>query len=288
MPPELTASFQSLQQMSRAFAALLPNLIIAALVLLLMHVAALGADRGVRRIAEKTDRPTKVALVLGRLARWAVMVLGLLVAATIAVPSFHASALLGALGIGGVAIGFAFKDIFQNLAAGLLLLLTRPFHIGDVIVSDPHEGTVEDIQMRATLVRAYDNRLIVIPNSDLYTARVIVLTSKPTRRGEVTLGIGHGADIEQVKQIITGAIADLPQLEREPAPGVYATGLNPSSIMLSVRFWIDTAGGSARNMVTATDAVIVAVKNALDAAHIEIAYPTHVMLRNPQTGGQPD
>jgi len=287
MPPELSASFDALEKMGRSFASLLPNLIVAALVLLTARMLSAGADRMVRRIAEKTERPAKVALVLGRLTRWAVMVLGVLVAVTIAVPSFHAGALFGALGISGVAIGFAFRDIFQNLAAGLLLLVTRPFHIGDMIVSGQYEGTVEDIQVRATLMRTADNRLVVIPNSDLYTTRVVVLTSKPTRRGEVTLGIGHGQDVAQAKRIIVQAITGLPQLEREPAPAVFATEFGPASVLLSVRFWVGSAGGnSSRNLLIATDAVIVAIKNALEAAHIEIAYPTHVMLHG-QPPGKP-
>jgi len=281
MLPDLTASFQSMRHMGGALAALLPNLIIAVLIVLLAQLAAIGADRAVRRIAEKTDRPIKVALVLGRLARWVVMVLGLLTAATVALPSFNVGALIGALGIGSVAIGFALKDILQNLAAGLLLLLTRPFHIGDIIVSAPHEGTVEDIQVRATLVRTADNRLVVIPNSELYTTRVVVLTSKPTRRGEITLNVGLGTDIAQAKRTIVQALAELPQLLPEPAPAVFATELGPVSVQLSVRFWVGT--GSGRNLLEATDAVIVTIKKALETAQIEIANPTQVLLR----GGGP-
>ncbi|WP_298428721.1 mechanosensitive ion channel family protein [Ottowia sp.] len=273
---DLSASFDTLNQMGRAFAALLPNLIIALLVLLVARVVAGAAGRVVERIVEKTDRPANVSLVMGRLTRWAVFVLGLLVALTIAVPSFNAGTLIGALGVSGVAIGFAFKDIFQNLLAGLLLLLTRPFQIGDVISSGAHDGTVEDIQVRATLVRTVDNRLVVIPNSDLYTNRVVVLTSKPTRRGEVVVGIGYGDDIEQAKRIVLDAISGLPQLEREPAPAVYATELADSSVNLSVRFWVGPSTG--RDLLGATDAVIVAIKKALDAANVEIAYPTQTLL----------
>ncbi|WP_229755789.1 mechanosensitive ion channel family protein, partial [Deinococcus soli (ex Cha et al. 2016)] len=111
------------------------------------------------------------------LTRFQTLALGVLVALTVVFPTLTAASLFGALGVRGVAIGFAFKDIFQNLLAGLLILITRPFRIGDQIVSGEHEGTVEDIQVRATLLHTYDNRRVVIPNSELYTNRVIVNTA---------------------------------------------------------------------------------------------------------------
>ena len=92
--------------------------------------------------------------------------------------------LAGTLGVGGVAIGFAFKDIFQNFLAGILLLLTKPFNVGDQIIFRDFEGTVEDIQTRATLLKTYDGRRVAIPNSDLYMNAVPVNTAFPIRRVE--------------------------------------------------------------------------------------------------------
>ena len=94
-----------------------------------------------------------------------------LIAVTAAFPSFTPADLVGALGIGGVAIGFAFKDIFQNYLAGLLILVTRPFVVGDQIRFKDYEGTVEDIQTRATFIKTYDGRRVIIPNGDLNTNR---------------------------------------------------------------------------------------------------------------------
>ncbi|MEX5538851.1 mechanosensitive ion channel domain-containing protein, partial [Pseudomonas syringae] len=87
----------------------------------------------------------------------------------IAIPGFTPGQLMSALGIGSVAIGFAFKDIFQNLLSGILILLSEPFRIGDAIVCNGLEGTVEDIQIRATTLRSYDGRRLVIPNATVYT-----------------------------------------------------------------------------------------------------------------------
>ncbi|MFP3354118.1 mechanosensitive ion channel, partial [Pseudoalteromonas sp. SIMBA_153] len=98
---------------------------------------------------------------------------------------FTPAKLIGALGIGSVAIGFAFKDIFQNLLSGILLLISEPFRIGDQIVSGDYEGTVEDIKIRATTIRTYDGRQVVIPNSDLYTSALTVNTAYKQRRLQV-------------------------------------------------------------------------------------------------------
>lgn len=282
---DLSAAIHTLDAMWRGFVGLLPNMLIASVVFSLFWLLARAISGAVQRVLLHTNRPMSVALVLGRLVRWALLALGLMVATTIVVPSMNAASLLGALGVGGVAIGFAFKDIFQNLLAGLLLLITRPFQIGDVIVSGGHEGTVDDIQVRATLLRTYDNRLVVIPNSDLYTNRVIVLSAKPERRGQVEVGIGYGEDIERAKGLLLAAVRTLPQIEKTPEPVVVATELASSSVNLVVRFWVGPNTG--RNLVEATDAVIVAVKKTLDDAGVEIAYPTQTLHLHPADSGGP-
>lgn len=282
---DLSAAFHTLDQMTRETIALLPNLVIACVVFAVFWLLASGVSTGVRSVLRKAHRPLSVALIFSRLAGWLVLALGTMVAVTIVVPSMSASSLLGALGVGGVAIGFAFKDIFQNLLAGLLLLITRPFQIGDVIVSGNHEGTVEDIQVRATLVRTYDNRLVVVPNSDLYTNRVIVISAKPERRGQINVGIGYGEDIEHAKRLILDAVRQLPEIEKKPEPVVLATELGDSSVNLVVRYWVGPNTG--RNLVLATDAVIVAVKKVLDQAGVEIAYPTQTLHLRPADPAAP-
>ncbi len=99
-------------------------------------------------------------------------------------PSFDTATLFSTLGIGGVAFGLAFKDILQNLLAGLLLT-TRPSKLGDPIVSGAHEGTIKDIELRATCLRTFDNRIVLIPNCQLSRSRVIVDTANKRRRASI-------------------------------------------------------------------------------------------------------
>src|SRR6202008_4538097 len=135
---------------------------------------AAAAKSAVRRIAQRRQRRQSLGLLLGQLAQVAVVVFGFLVAVSAVAPSFHAANLIGALGIGSVAIGFAFQNILQNFLAGILLLLQEPFQLGDFISVTGIEGTVHDIQSRATIVDTKDGKRVVIPNAVIFTSPVAV------------------------------------------------------------------------------------------------------------------
>ncbi|WP_431468877.1 mechanosensitive ion channel family protein [Sphingosinithalassobacter sp. LHW66-3] len=173
------------------FYAQLPSVVAGLIFLLLAWIVGKLLARLVRRIAVRRRRPD-LGNLLGSLAFGGLMVAALLVAAAIIFPTVHPGDILAALGIGSVAIGFAFKDILQNLFAGVLILLRRPFLQGDQIEAQGFEGTVEHIESRATLLRTYDGRRVIIPNADIYTSPVVVNTAFPVRRDEYDIGIGFG------------------------------------------------------------------------------------------------
>lgn len=259
----------------------LPTIALGLVILLVFFGAAWVAKKVVRAATARAGQPEGLQLVLARLVSWGVVVVGVLIALAIIFPTITPASLLSTLGIGGVAIGFAFKDIFQNLLAGVLILLTRPFRIGDQIVSGEHEGQVEDIQVRATLVRTYDNRQIVIPNSELYTNRVTVNTAYPQRRLSVDVGIGYGDNIQHARTIILGVFHDLPGIVTDPKPAVLVTALADFAVLLEVRFWIDPP--ARRDAVEAQDQVLEAIKSALAEAGVDLPYPTQQLLLHDQT-----
>ncbi len=270
-----------LESMGRSVLLALPNLAVGVVVLLVFWLVSRLLARLVRSVVAKAGRPRGVQVVLGRLTGWVVLVLGLLVALAVVFPTVTAASVFGALGIGSVAIGFAFKDILQNLLAGILILLTRPFRIGDQIVSGAHEGTVEDIAVRSTSLRTYDNRRVVIPNSELYTNRVTVNTAYAHRRLAVDVGIGYGDDIDTAKQIVLRTIANLKGVVADPAPTVLVTALGDFSVNLEVRFWIDPP--ARKEAVEVADQVLTALKPALIAAGIDLPLPTSQVLLHNQT-----
>lgn len=233
MAADLNVALTRLHTIGRDVVAALPNVLIALIVLLVFWLIA----RATRGLVERVwgRREGNLGRLFGRLASGAILVLGVLVGLTIVFPSVTPASLFSLLGVGGVAIGFAFRDILQNLLAGILLLLTRPFRIGDQIVVDDSEGTVEDIQVRATLIRTYDNLQVVIPNTQLFTGKVTVKTAYEVRRLQYDIGIGYGDDIETAKRVIHETLRGLKLIRQDPAPEVLVMDLAESSVNLRVR-----------------------------------------------------
>ena len=153
---------------------LLPNLVLAVVVLGIFVIVASAAKSLVRRMSQRRRRHRNLAVLLGQLTHTTVVLFGFLVSLSVVAPSFHAADLIKMLGVGSVAIGFAFQNILQNFLAGILLLLNEPFQVGDWIQVTGLEGRVEDIQTRATIVTTADQQQIVIPNATLFTNPVVV------------------------------------------------------------------------------------------------------------------
>jgi small conductance mechanosensitive channel len=154
--------------------ALLPNIALGVLILAVFLIAASFARSLARRVALRRLSRQGVALLLARLVHTGIAALGLLIAISVIAPSFQAADLIKVLGIGTVAIGFAFQNILQNFLAGILLLLQEPFRLGDLISVTGIEGNVSDIQARATVVMTKEGREVIIPNAVIFTNPVAV------------------------------------------------------------------------------------------------------------------
>ncbi|GAA4004541.1 mechanosensitive ion channel family protein [Deinococcus rubellus] len=277
----LSAIWVKLQNMLQSVILIVPNLLIGVVIFFVFVFVARLISRTVLALAERSGQSRGIALIFSRIASWITLGIGLLVALTIIFPTLTAASLFGALGVSGVAIGFAFKDIFQNLLAGILILITRPFRIGDQIVTGAHEGTVEDIQVRATLLKTYDNRRVVVPNSELYTNRVVVNTAYDHRRLSVAVGIGYGDDIAEAKSLILDTLGKIDGILADPAPSVLVDTLGDSSVNLNVRFWIDPP--LRLEAVETQDQVLERLKSVLIEAGIDLPMPTQQVLFHDQT-----
>jgi small-conductance mechanosensitive channel len=247
-------------------------------VFVIFWVLSIFFKKAVTRILGSRKHHQNLVTVFRRVGSALILFLGFMVAMIIAVPSFTPGKLIGALGIGSVAIGFAFKDIFQNLLSGILLLLSEPFRIGDQIISGNFEGTVEDIQIRATTIRTYDGRKVVIPNSQLYTSTMTVNTAYSQRRLEFDVGIGYENNIIDAQQVILSVLKAAPTVSKLAEPSVIATALADSSVVLRVRWFIDD--GTQTNRVASINEVIILVKEALEKANISIPFPVTTLDTN--------
>lgn len=261
------------------FQKLLPNIVVALVLFALFIALAWGIKRSFRAWARRRHRDD-LGDVLGASLQWAVLAAGLMIALTVVIPSLNPRDLVAGLGIGSVAIGFAFKDILQNWLAGLLLLFNRPFKVGDQIVVNSFEGTVQRIETRATVIKTYDGRNVVVPNADVYSTAVTVNTANESLCAYVEIGIGYGDSVDEARRVILAAMKGAKGVEASPAPEVLLWELGASAVVLRARWW---TGSLRKDWVQSRASVLEAVKKALDAAGIDIAYDTKVLLFHDQT-----
>lgn len=259
--------------------AAVPRFVIALVVFVAFAMVARGVRTLLRRAFGHTGKKN-VGAVLGRLGYFATLLLGALVAITVVVPSMTPGRLVSLLGIGGVAIGFAFKDIFQNMLAGILLLWRQPFRIGDEITTRTFTGVVEDIETRATMIKTYDGRRILIPNSIIYAEPVVVITAFETLRTEYDVGIGYGDDVARAKSLLLEILKSTEGVVESPPPDVLTWDLAASTVNLRVRFWTKSHRGQ---VLSVRDEVLQRIRERLPSEGIDLPFPTQVMLLHDQT-----
>lgn len=277
---DFSPAIDKVENMVSGFIALIPNIIVALVVLGLFLALASVVKVLVKRFAEGTDMPPNAGLILGRLARALIILAGLLFSFPIVFDEFTAGQVVEILGIGGVAIGFAFRDILQNFLAGILILITQPFKIGDQIAVGEFEGTVEDIHTRATLITTYDGRRVVIPNADLFTQAVTVNTAFDIRRSHYDVGIGYGDDVALASNLILEAVRSVPEVVETPEPEALLVELAGSSVNIRARWWTHSWRG---DVVAIQAKVIAAIKDRLSQSGIDLPFPTQQILFHDQT-----
>lgn len=271
--------WETVDGMVDGFVSRLPAIVIGIVVFLAFYFLAKFAKSLIRKYTSNRES-ANLGKVIGRLAQWAIVFLGLMIAVSIISPSVKPGDLLAGLGVGGVAIGFAFRDILQNFLSGILILLREPFKVGDQIRSGDFEGTVESIETRATFIKTYDGKQVVIPNSQIYTSPVVVNTAFELRRTQYDVGIGCNDDLRNAATIMHRVMQETDGVAGDPAPDVLCVELADSSVNLRCRWW--TASDQATVMKTRHE-VIARIKVALDEAAIDMPYPTQVVLFHDQT-----
>ncbi|MCC0175397.1 mechanosensitive ion channel family protein [Waterburya agarophytonicola K14] len=276
----LQTAWQQLLQMVKGTIELLPNIIIAIVVFTAFWFVAKFSRRLIKNLTRK-KQSRNLGLVLARLSQGFIILIGTFVALAIIIPSFKPGDLVQLLGVSGVAVGFAFRDILQNFLAGILILITEPFTLNDQIIFKEFEGTVENIQTRATIIRTYDGRRIVIPNAELFTNSVTVNTAFDKRRLQYDIGIGYGDDIAEAKKIILEVLHNNTDALQDPPPEALVVDLAGSTINIRARWWINPPRRA--DAMDTQDAVLTELNNKLVAAGIDLPFPTQQILFHDQT-----
>lgn len=261
-----------------------PLLIAALIILVLTAVFAKVVGWIVHRLIEQRGMRSSLKDLAYQFTSIAIWIIGLLLATVVAFPGMTPSKALTVLGLGSVAIGFAFKDIFENFFAGILILWRYPFDRGDFISCGDLTGEVKEITVRNTMIRKLDGELAVVPNATLFKNNVDVLTSLPQRRVRIICGVAYGENVDASREVIAGAVRSCDSVQGKRTIEVFAKEFADSSINFEVAWW---TGSKPIDIRRSRDEVVAAIKRELDAAAIEIPFPYRTLtFKNPEDAGR--
>ena len=261
---------EQLQDMGEGFVASLPSIAIAIFILFITWILARFAARISDMLVGRTDLRASLKTLIDTLVKLGIWVAGIFIAAVVVLPGLTAASLLAGLGIGAVAIGFAFQDVFENFLAGVLIMVREKMRIGDVIECEGISGKVEHITLRETHIRKLSGELTVVPNSILFKTPVEIVTDESQRRHEVVVGVSYDTQLDHAASVIRRAVEGVDHVLASKWIDIFAQEFNSSSVDFLVRWW---AGSSPRDGWESKDKVIRAIKAALDDAEIEIPFP---------------
>lgn len=247
----------------------LPFLAVGMVIIIAAWILASIAGRIARSVLTRTRMRPELAELIGKLSYVLIWVIGILAAAVVAT-GLSVGQVVATLGLGSIALGFAFKDIIENFLAGIMILWKFPYNEGDFIHCEDIEGKVLRIELRNTQVRQTDGQLIVMPNAMMFTNPVRVLTYKKHRRMTVICGIAYGEDVAEGRRVMREALESCETVIERLGVEVYAQEFASSSINFEVTWW---CGSTPLEVRQSRDEVVEKVKKALDDAGIEIPYP---------------
>lgn len=224
----------------------------------------------VRRIVERSLTRVKfdatLTIFFASASRWLVLVLAVL--GCLGIFGVETTSFAAVIGAAGLALGLAFQGTLSNFAAGIMLLVFRPFKVGDVVTIAGQTGTIYSIELFTSALDTFDNRRFVIPNIAIFGTVIENITHHPIRRAEVTVGVDYAADIDRTRLVLTSAAYQVPGRLEDPAPAIKLLDLGNSSVNWSVRVWARTS-----EFGDVKQATIRSVKMALDEAEIGIPFP---------------
>ncbi len=260
------------------FIAMLPRIGVALCLLALTWLVIALANRGMQQVLKRTRMRRALMELVIEIADVGIWVVALFIAAAVAFPSVTPANIMTGLGLGTVAIGFAFRDIFENFLAGVLILYREPFRLGDCIECAKIEGFVEEITARDTHLRQTDGQRVVLPNAMLFKNQVTVRTDKNIRRTTIFCRMAFGVDVDAARKVLHQAVEPLDTVSKESEVQIFAHAFTEDGIEFEVTWW---TGSRPVDIRRSRDEVIAAVTRALDEAGLKIAVPRRALAFDP-------
>lgn len=246
-----------------------PKLFFAIVVLVVGWIAINFAVGGLTKLFQKTDFDEALEKFIASLANIGLRVILLVTVAGIA--GVETTSLVALLGAAGLAVGLALQGSLANFAGGVLILVFKPFKMGDYIAAQGVEGKVHKIEIFSTTLNTLGNQKVVIPNGALANGVITNHTGRQTRRAELQIGIGYQCSVDQARQIALATIVTDERVLRDPVPQVLLLELGDSAQLIEVRFWLET-----KNILVKYE-ILERIKEAFDREGIEIPFPQRVV-----------
>jgi small conductance mechanosensitive channel len=227
----------------------------------------------IRRAADRYEQLDDTLFgFFASLARYAILTIaGIFVLGQFGIQTTSLVALIGAAGL---AIGLALQGTLSNLAAGVMLLIFRPFKLGDFINAGGQSGTVKSIDLFTTELSTPDNVQIIVPNGDIWSGSITNYSAYDTRRVDLVFGVSYGSDLQAAEAILRAQVDADERIHTTPAPFVQVTNLGDSSVDFTLRLWCDAGDYWAIKFDMTRN-----VKDAFDAGGIDIPFPTQTVIK---------
>jgi small conductance mechanosensitive channel len=261
------------------FLAFMPRLLAALVIFLVTLYLSALLSRLLRRSMERQRADPALTLLLYHMVRWSIILIGGITA--LRQVDFELTGFLAGIGILGFTLGFALQDISRNIVAGMLLLVQKPFDLGDLVEIEGYTGRIQSVDLRSTEILTLDGNNVLLPNGHVFTAPIINYSRESTRRIQLTIGVAYNSDLEVVRHTTLQAIRTIPDVLNMPAPSLFFHEFGESAIRFTVRYWIDTRVTDA---ATATDPAVLAIQKAFERKQIEIPYPIRTHLQKVASG----
>jgi small conductance mechanosensitive channel len=274
----ITTLLKTLDKFFTNFIAIIPNVIIAIIILVITYFVALLTGRLTLVSLRKAHMRMNLALIFHKIVIIVIWFIGILVIAAVLFPSVTIANILATFGLTSVAIGFAFKNLFENFFCGIMLLLREPFHIGDYIVVDSHEGYVHHISVHNTHLDKTDGARIYVPNSKMWNNIVEILTDTKLRREKISCSVDFGTDIEKARSAIKKAIELCETVSKKKYIQIYAVSFSSNGVDFEIYWWTKPEPADLRK---SRDEVITNITKILAEENIAMTYSTSINFLDP-------
>ncbi|MCB9169394.1 MAG: mechanosensitive ion channel [Flavobacteriales bacterium] len=243
-----------------------PRALLAIAVLLIgLWVVGLITRSFVRVLKKRAVDPSLIPFLKGMTN---ILLKVMLVISVIQMVGVETTSFIAVLGAAGFAVGMALSGTLQNFAGGVMILVFKPFKVGDFIEAQGHMGTVKAIQIFNTVLTTPDNKTVILPNSPVSTSALVNFSTEATRRVDLTFGIGYGDDIDKARGVLEAIISADQRVLKDPAPFIAVSELADSSVNFAVRLWVKSADYWGVHFDTTEQ-----VKKRFDAEKISIPFP---------------